>query len=110
MRIFAWGYQPRHEHNAGSITRHRWALNCGTWRRGVYVSIDHEIEDSAEWRPGVHYFTASLMPEFQWGAQHDYYDGPHCSFSLGILRLSWSYWWCRKCMPDTDNKPEEASR
>jgi hypothetical protein len=108
--LFTFGQEPRHEGNSPDITGHRWTLNIGAWPvamvRGFFVSIDHEYQrDGAEWCPGVHYFTASLTPAWRLGGRHDYYDGPHCAFSFGYLHLCWSWWWCRKCMPD----PAEAA-
>ena len=75
------------------ITGHRWALHVNRWS----ISVESEDLWDEEWCPGTAYFDMSLTSYFSLGGSHGYYDGPHCSFSLGWLHLNWSYWWCKKC-------------
>lgn len=80
----------------------RWALELAAANSAVYLSYQTELlsKETKEWRGVGSYFVASLSTRFRWGSDHGYYDGPHCSFSLGFLHFAWSHWWCKKCMPD----------
>jgi hypothetical protein len=37
---------------------------------------------------------------FKFGFDHGYYDGPHCSFTLGVVQICWCNWNCKKCIPE----------
>jgi len=86
----------------------RWVLETDLWRDesalfGVGIGFTHQILSGGHgetWRPANHYYTVSLTRHFAIGSHHAYYDGPHCSFSLGFLHINWSGGWCTKCMPD----------
>lgn len=76
----------------------RWVLEIG-W---IYVDLRHEVRFSTgDWRPAVRYYRADLTPRFAWGRDHAYYDGPHCSLSVGWLHFSWSpQARCWQCEPE----------
>lgn len=42
------------------------------------------------------------LKRWYWGSEHYYYDGPHCSFSIGPVHFCWGPDWCAKCMPDDE--------
>lgn len=79
----------------------RWCLEFD-W---ASISLNQYVkfESEQDWnflQVPVSYFYVALEKRFKFGSEHFYYDGPHCSFSLGFLRFYWRYWWCKKCMPD----------
>ncbi len=41
----------------------------------------------------------NLRKRFELGFDHNYYDGPHCSLSLGWILIYWCNWNCKKCIP-----------
>jgi hypothetical protein len=49
----------------------------------------------------------SIRKNFRFGIDHDYYDGPHCSLSIGLISFIWCgkpfTGWCKKCWPDDEN-------
>ncbi len=48
--------------------------------------------------PFGRYLGIVVNPEMSWGASHFSYETiPHCSFSIGFLRVSWSWGACRHC-------------
>jgi hypothetical protein len=87
----------------------RWVLESDVWRHegrlfgvGIGFASQWRCErDGNEWggRAGG-YYDVSITRHFDIGEEHVYYDGPHCSFSLGWLHFSWGGDWCTKCMPD----------
>jgi len=81
----------------------RWSAHIGMWKNGAYISVDQEcLLRGREWsQQGMNYFSASITHHFMLGSEHLYYDGPHCSFSLGFLHLNWRYWWCKKCCEES---------
>jgi len=107
MRLLA--FKPRyatdeHRKKGVRVDGWRWAIHTGGWasgwKNGVSIDLLHEIlhEKGEEWDPHRgEYFTIAITPHFMLGEDHMYYDGPHCSFSLGFLHFCWSYWWCDKC-------------
>lgn len=44
-------------------------------------------------------YEVNLTKHFLWGPDHFWYDGPHCSWSLGWLHFHWNGWGgdCDKC-------------
>lgn len=78
----------------------RWVLEID-WC-GIYLYQYVKFGDEKDWENArvASYFVANFTKHFRLGSSHNYYDGPHCSFSLGFLHFCWSYWWCKKCMPD----------
>jgi len=79
----------------------RWALHADANKDGVAIGLHRGILHGNEWDDfGGEYFMVEATPRFAVGQSHNYYDGPHCSFSLGFVHICWSYWWCKKCMKD----------
>ncbi len=101
--LLTWGERKPEPGTWEKIEAHRWAASFGWWPvamvPGVFLGVDQENRVDGAWGAHGCYFTLSITPAIRWGARHDYYDGPHCSFSVGPLHFSWSYWWCSKCMP-----------
>jgi hypothetical protein len=66
----------------------RFGLDAGLFYAGVVsqcVRRPEEVHLGRYWlRLGV-----AFTSTFALGSQHTYYDGPHCSFSLGWLHISW---------------------
>ncbi len=76
------------------------------WRRVLevtqhYLSFHTEVrsERRRDWWCGEYHLTFSW--HFRWvcGADHFYYDGPHCAFSFGWVTLAWQNWECKRCRP-----------
>ncbi len=82
----------------------RWVFEVDYWKpMAVGAGFYHQVLfEKGDWRPAVQYYNLSLTPHFRLGERHDYYDGPHCSFSIGFLHINWSGDWCKKCMPDDE--------
>lgn len=40
------------------------------------------------------------IKEWNWGQEHFYYDGPHCSISFGWINFYWNNWNCKRCFSD----------
>jgi len=81
----------------------RWVLEAGRWSQGVSIGFTKQVLfDGEQWCAAHHYYDVSLTKHFRLGESHDYYDGPHCAFSLGWLHINWSGAWCTKCMPEKE--------
>lgn len=84
----------------------RWVLETDAWRDGgslfgvgIGFAQQYRSERDPEWGRAVHYYEITITRHFALGEEHAYYDGPHCSFSLGWIHFNWSGDWCEKCMP-----------
>lgn len=89
-----------------------WLTACRSWKwvLRVYwnrIGLDEMvlIPPATEWHLAVRYVTVWLDRYWRFGMRHDYYDGPHCQFSIGPIHLGWSLWWCKKCCPDDGCDP-----
>lgn len=82
----------------------RWVLEIKPFFIDLCQQIKFEPGNArgynSEWHPASYYFTLAISKKFKWGSNHVYYNGPHCSFSIGPIHLSWSYWWCKKCLEE----------
>lgn len=99
MRLFKHRVvQPWNDYFDGS----RWSAKMGV-HKGVYLCYEQELlsKGGTEWRTKGGYLYVSLTTHFDVGPQHIYYDGPHCSFSLGFLHFAWNLWHCNKCESET---------
>jgi hypothetical protein len=82
----------------------RWVFEVKPWSLGF---VEQYRQDDGEFgRRMVRYGIVYVSGSFRFGMDHDYYDGPHCQFSIGWLHVAWAPDWCRKCMPDD---PSEAA-
>ena len=96
MVIFGFGeLHDIPSHMSKSITAYRWAIEID-W---FVVGLIRQNKRHGRWEYGAEYYTASIRQRWHVGSRHDYYNGPHCSFSLGFLSFAWSGDWCEKCMP-----------
>ena len=88
----------------------RWVVEASRWESGKGASIGLYYQvlfegtgtrpSDAKWQGAGSYYDISLTPHWDFGGHHAYYDGPHCSFSLGYLHFNWSGDDCEKCMPN----------
>lgn len=87
-----------------ALRKWRWRPEFGFFRDGFHIGFHHEVlfHNANKWQRAARYFSISLTKHWLWGQSHDYYDGPHCGFSLGFLHINWSWNWCTKCMPDEE--------
>lgn len=90
---------------------------CKAFRRVIEFSIgrdgfhlglvnQHQWKSTGEWRSShVGNLEVYVNGNWAWGAEHFYYDGPHCMFSLGFIHFHYPArgGWCKKCMPDDDS-------
>jgi hypothetical protein len=86
---------------------------CGDRFAGVSIEISTQVKfrDRKEWTQGCQYYCVSVTNAWKLGSEHIYYDGPHCSFSMGFLHFSWTGWngWCKKCESDmNDYGPDDS--
>lgn len=78
----------------------RWVLDLSWLSLTLQRQVMFHNTTQPIWRDmGGSYFNMCLTRYFRIGQSHDYYDGPHCSYSLGWLHFNWSHRWCEKCMP-----------
>lgn len=84
----------------------RWVFEIDASRDGFNIGFVHQHQDkmTREWNSShtaVYEITGTRY--FKLGSQHVYYDGPHCSFSLGFIHFVWGGGirtnWCKKCHP-----------
>lgn len=79
----------------------RWILEIGFWYLGFVHQ--HQNKSTSEWGSShSSLYEISFRRPFRLGSDHFYYDGPHCSFSLGWLHFNWGGQSCNKCMPEDD--------
>jgi hypothetical protein len=69
------------------IRRWRWVLSLEWGWLGIDRMLQHG--DNPEWRWIGTWLGLSITKHFKLGPWHGYYDGPHCSFSLGWLHIIW---------------------
>jgi hypothetical protein len=76
----------------------RWVLFINKFSFGFAEQV---LFPESKWGGGLRYYAFNFNKN-NWGlgADHFYYDGPHCSFSIGPFSYSWSGDWCTKCHPD----------
>lgn len=71
----------------------------GMWAIGVAIMKQYHCD--GEWNDGDERAGVFVLRQWRFGFGHVYYDGPHCSFSLGPFMLGWSggFWsgHCCKC-------------
>jgi len=74
----------------------RWMFQIGKF----YVGFTHQYKSKHDnkWHDNhsVNYLI-SITKYFHWGSYHLYYDGCHCTFSLGWIHFLWSNDNCKKC-------------
>lgn len=82
----------------------RWVIDASLTHFGIYSQFQCKSTDKWESSHSTLY-EICINGRWCWGSQHIYYDGPHCSFSIGFIHFNWggSPWtnWCKKCMPDS---------
>lgn len=101
MILWAWGEQPETRDPAlFPCDAFRWALQLDRWM--VAVVRQYRFRGQTAWH-GSHarLWGVSVTRHWGWGAQHIYYDGAHCSWSVGPVHFLWSGgWrtaWCDRC-------------
>ena len=85
----------------------RWTFQASCSRHGASAGFVHQykLRSSGEWCSShVHCYELALMPSWRWGRAHLYYDGPHCSLSVGFLRVLWGGvgGWCETCRAEEE--------
>lgn len=85
-----------------SIRSWRWVLEITF----TSIGLVHEYTNDGgkTWSLANRYYTLCITRHWTIGEYHLYYDGPHCSLSLGFLHYNWSSDWCIKCMPNETEK------
>lgn len=80
--------------------RYQWALELHLFNNNS-VGIEFKklyYRDNPVTDPHPYeYIALNLTPHWNFGFNHIWYDGPHCSFSMGRLHLCWNIFNCRKC-------------
>jgi hypothetical protein len=85
----------------------RWVIETSYGPSCMSIGVVHQYQykDTGEWHSShTTVYEVGLARKFKFGREHWYYDGPHCSLSLGWLRFWWGgdprTGWCKKCMPE----------
>jgi hypothetical protein len=67
-------------------------------REGKFKSTYDKYE---QWRTVSTPFSLWLNVKcWEVGSWHIWYNGPHCGYSLGWLKIGWENWNCKKCGSD----------
>ena len=63
-----------------------------------FIGFIHQAQLEGEWHDS-HTLVNGLWyhGKWDWGFTHFWYDGPHCGFSLGPLRIQWYNENCKEC-------------
>lgn len=63
-----------------------------------FIGFIHQAQSDGEWDDS-HTLVNGLWyhGKWDWGFHHFWYDGPHCGFSLGPLRIQWYNEGCKEC-------------
>jgi hypothetical protein len=85
----------------GSCQAFRWTFQLGLF----YMGFIYQYKRDDVWHDNhLLNYLVSVTKHFHLGIDHVYYDGPHCSFSLGWVHFLWSggirTHWCEKCCDD----------
>lgn len=72
-----------------STRRHVVRLDCDKY--GVYLAVETQAwgKESKTWRELWTRVGISITRFWDWGSAHSWYDGPHCSFSVGPVHFVW---------------------
>lgn len=81
-----------------SLRSWRWALEVHF--TSIELFEEYSRDGGITWSLANRYYTLCITKRWAMGEYHLYYDGPHCSFSLGFLHYNWSGEWCTECMPN----------
>jgi hypothetical protein len=83
----------------GASAGWRWVLEVERWSVFLHQqALPRPVTDESRWSYLTSgYFGVSVSEHWMWGSDHGYYDGPHCSFSVGPVHFLWSYWRCERC-------------
>lgn len=104
MILFSFGkHNKRHQYTPKEISGWRWVFEIERWSQGISIGFNSQYCWDGEWRQCKQgYYNISLTKHWKFGESHDYFDGPHCGFSIGFFHFNWSGKWCKKCMPDAE--------
>lgn len=100
MTMILWRSAERPEERGETYpcSAFRWVLEIGWCYAGFFHQ--HRWRDTGEWCSShTNLYMVSVTKHFQLGQHHAYYDGPHCSLSLGWLHFCWGSWRCKRCLP-----------
>lgn len=63
-----------------------------------FIGFIHQAQLEDEWHDS-HTLVNGLWyhGKWDWGFDHFWYDGPHCGFSFGPLRIQWHNEGCKEC-------------
>ncbi len=74
----------------------RWSFQIEPTSIGFIHQHQHQ---NGEWDDShTAVYIAYLDRPFKLGSDHIYYDGPHCIYQLGFLRLMRGNWKCKECI------------
>jgi len=79
----------------------RWVIDVGYDHGALYAGAYHQYQRKCDgsWNTShTNLYEVTLGWRFSWGSKHFYYDGPHCSLSLGPIRFNWGSWCCKECL------------
>ncbi len=70
-----------------------------------FIGFIHQAQSDGEWDDS-HTLVNGLWyhGEWDWGFHHFWYDGPHCGFSFGPLRIQWYNESCKQCNAGWETK------
>ena len=83
---------------------------CDAWRSVLEIgwfyilwTKQYKPRDLQKWNSShTGGFGLWISSRFLLGEEHVYYDGEHCSFGFGFLKIMWTKFNCKKCMPDNE--------
>jgi hypothetical protein len=75
-------------------TAYRWTFQLGLHT----LALVHQHQIEGEWHDShTRVWGLFWHGAWMWGPKHFWYDGPHCIFALGPVRVQWFQRRCTRC-------------
>lgn len=110
LRLLTWGVRVIPIERSAHFDAVRNVVRGGCTLRGSYAGVGFGVYCEARdrqtglWHVTRTWLSVFITPHWYWGADHFWYDGPNCFFSLGFVHLSRNGAWktgdCAKCAAD----------
>jgi len=93
MLLWKFKEEPETRGPSYPCTAFRWVIEATLGRRHVAVVLinQHRWRSTGEWQSShAACMGINITDHLDFGIKHMYYDGPHCSLSLGPVHIIWS--------------------
>lgn len=95
--MILWRFKERLEPNEKAPCKSfRWVLEAQWFYLGLVYQ--YQLRSNDQWVSShTIQYSVCLNRYWSFGGEHIYYDGPHCSFSIGPVHFNWWNGSCEKC-------------